>query len=84
MRQVDGQPALLEAELIGAALRYTAFADWFEARPTTRTAQDGEAEAMDAFNRIEDELRAAGRHLLRRFGHREFVLKRALNGIATT
>lgn len=83
MRQVDGQPALLEAELIGAALRYTAVADWFESLPATRASQNGEAEAMDAFNRVEDELRNAGRRLLRRHGHRELVLQQALNGMAT-
>lgn len=83
MRQVDGQPALLEAELIGAALRYTAVADWFEALPVARAAQSGEAEARDAFNRIEDELRNAGRRLLRHQGHRELVLKQALHGAAT-
>ena len=54
MRQDDGQSALLEAELIGAALRYTAVADWFESRPASRAAPNGEAEAMEAFNRIED------------------------------
>lgn len=83
MRQIDGQPALLEAELIGAALRYTAVADWFEALPAGRAAQNGEAKAMDAFNRVEDELRTAGRRLLRHHGHRELVLKQALNGTAT-
>lgn len=83
MRQDDGQSALLEAELIGAALRYTAVADWFESRPASRDALNGEAEAMEAFNRIEDELRVAGRRLLRRLGHRELVLKQALNGMAT-
>lgn len=81
MQQVDGQPALLEAELIGAALRYTAVADWFESRPPSRAAQDGEAAAMEAFNRIEDELRNAGRRLLRRHGNRELILRQALAGI---
>ncbi len=84
MRPDNGQSALLEAELIGAALRYTAVADWFESRPTSRAAQDCEAEAMEAFNRIEDELRTAGRRLLRRLGHRQLVLEQALNGVATT
>lgn len=81
MRQVAGQPALLEAELIGAALRYTAVADWFESLPAARASQNGEANAMDAFDRVEDELRAAGRRLLRRPGHRELVLEQALAAV---
>ena len=83
MRQVDGQPALLEAELIGAALRYTAVADWFESLPAALTSRGGEAAAMDAFNRVEDELRAAGRRLLRHHGHHALVLEQALSGMAT-
>lgn len=84
MRPDNGQSALLEAELIGAALRYTAVADWFESRPTSRAVQEGEAKAADAFNRVEDELRTAGCRLLRRLGHRQLVLEQALNGAATT
>jgi hypothetical protein len=70
-----------DAELIGAALRYVAVADWFESRPFARYRQDGEREAMDAFNRVEDELRKAGRRLLRHLGHRELVLEQALDGM---
>ena len=73
----DGQ---LEAELIGAALRYTAVTDWFEARPITRREKARDREAMDAFNRVEGELRKAGRRLLRRLGRRELVLEQALDG----
>lgn len=68
----------LEAEVIGAALRYVAFADWFESRPASSFRGLGETEAMQAFNRIEAELREAGGRLLRHLGHRQLVLERAL------
>lgn len=68
----------LEAEVIGAALRYVAFADWFECRPASSYRELGESEAMEAFNRIEAELRETGGRLLRRLGHRRLVLERAL------
>ncbi|MGD8453626.1 MAG: hypothetical protein PVJ57_17570 [Phycisphaerae bacterium] len=84
MRRSEGPLTRCEAELIGAALRYTAVADWFESRPITRAARDGEAEAMAAFNRIEAELRQAGRQVLRHLEHRELVLRQALDGVATT
>jgi len=73
---------LLEAEALGAALRYVAVADWFEQLPFSRHDPDRERRAMDVFNRIEAELRQAGGHLLRRLGHRELVLKRALEEVA--
>ena len=70
---------VLESELIGAALRYAALADWFEARPYARNRLDEEERAaVEAFDRIEAELRTAGRRLLRRLGHREVVLQRVL------
>lgn len=69
----------LESELIGAALRYVALADWFEARPMAHHRRDGEREAMDAFNVVEAELRRAGTRLLRRLGHRELVLEQVLS-----
>ncbi len=74
----------LEAELIGAALRYVAVADWFESRPITRAEKARDREAMDAFNRVEAELRRAGARLLRRLGHRVVVLEQALrvNGLS--
>lgn len=68
----------LEPELIGAALRYVALADWFEARPLAHYRRDGEREALDAFNVVEAELRRAGARLLRRLGHRELVLEQVL------
>ncbi|TWT40483.1 hypothetical protein RAS1_41940 [Phycisphaerae bacterium RAS1] len=71
---------LLEAEVIGAALRYVAVADWFEARPVARCRQDGEQEAMNAFNRVEEKLRHAVRPLLRKLGHTQQVLEGALRG----
>lgn len=74
----------LEAELIGAALRYVVVADWFESRPFARHRQDGEREAMDAFNHVEAELRKAGRGLLRRLGHRELVLEQGLEEVRST
>ena len=80
MRPALKSTALLEAELIGAALRYAALADWFEARPISHAAPEREREAMEAFNRIEAELRTAGRTLLRRGGQRQLVLEQALRG----
>lgn len=69
---------LLEAEVLGAALRYVVIADWFEQLPFSHHQPDRERRAMDIFNRIEAELRQAGGRLLRRLGHRELVLERAL------
>jgi hypothetical protein len=69
---------LLQAELIGAALRYTAVADWFEHRPITLEERARDQQGMDAFNRVESELRQAGGRLLWRLGHREVVLKQAI------
>lgn len=79
-KPVQSKPGimLLEAEALGAALRYVAVADWFEQLPFARHDPDRERRAMDIFNRIEAELRQAGGHLLRRLGHRERVLERAL------
>ena len=37
---------------------------------------------MDAFNRVEAELRKAGARLLRRLGHRDVVLQQALGELA--
>ena len=71
----------IEAELIGAALRYAAVADWFENRPISRNDRRGELSAMNVFNRVEAELRQAGRRLLRRHGHRQLVLERTLQEV---
>lgn len=88
MRATNGRPIqakadnkLLEAEVIGAALRYVAVADWFEQLPLSRHEPDRERRAMDLFNRIEAELRRAGGRLLRRLGHRQLVLEGALEEV---
>jgi hypothetical protein len=83
-KQACDSVKIVEAELLGAATRYVAVADWFESRPFDRGKPDRDREAMDAFNHVEEELRAAGRRLLRSLGHREIVLEQALNGMATT
>ncbi len=75
---------LLEAEALGAALRYVVVADWFEQLPSSRHDSERERRAMDAFNRVEAELRQAGGRLLRRLGHRELVLERALKEVGAS
>ena len=69
---------VLEAEVIGAALRYVAVADWFESRPITRREKARDREAMQVFNGVEVELRKAGGRLLRRLGHRQLVLEQVI------
>lgn len=71
-------PRHLEAELLGAALRYVAVADWFESLPSLRKDAERNRRAMDVFNGIEAELRKSGARLLRRLGHRHLVLDAAL------
>ncbi len=73
---------LLEAEVIGAALRYVVVADWFESRPITRREMARDQAAMDAFNRVEAELRRAGRGLLQCMEHRDLILEQALGQLA--
>ena len=73
-------PDATRAALIAAALRYVAIADWFERRPITRDEKRREGEAMDTFNRAEEELRVAGRQLLGRGRQRALVLENALQG----
>jgi hypothetical protein len=68
-------PAVSQAELLGAALRYCAVADWFESHPCTWDRRMSLSEAMDVFNRVEAELRSAGARALRRGGHRELILQ---------
>ncbi len=74
----EPSPRRLETELVAAALRYVAFADWFENRPITQAEKARDPVAMAAFNRVESELRLAGARLLERLGHRELVLERTL------
>lgn len=64
-------------ELLGAALRYCAVADWFESFPCTWHQQMSVCQAMAIFNRAEAELRAAGNRALRQAGHRDLVLQAA-------
>jgi hypothetical protein len=72
MNQVlKDNPAVSQAELLGAALRYCAVADWFESHPCTWDRRMSLSEAMDVFNRVEANLRSAGARALRRGGHRE-------------
>ncbi|MBI1374083.1 MAG: hypothetical protein GC159_15290 [Phycisphaera sp.] len=68
-------PAVSQSELLGAALRYCAVADWFESHPCRWHGEMSLAEAMDVFNRAEAELRATGARLLRRHGHRDLLLQ---------
>ena len=73
----------LEPELISAALRYVAVADWFESRSTSQNDRTLELKAMDVFNRVEAELREAGGRVLRRAGTRQLILQRALEELAS-
>lgn len=76
MNQVlKDNPAVSQAELLGAALRYCTVADWFESHPCTWDRRMSLSEAMDVFNRVEAELRSAGARALRRGGHRELILQ---------
>lgn len=68
----------LELELIVAALRYVAVADWFESRPVSARERQRDNEAMDVFNDVESALRDAGGRLLRRRGCRQPVLQNVL------
>lgn len=70
-------PAVSQAELLGAALRYCAVADWFEAQPCPWTKQMSVDQAMALFNRVEGELRELGVKALRGRGHRALVLQAA-------
>lgn len=67
-------PEVLQAELIGAALRYVVVADWFEERPVARLERRLDQAAMDVFNDVEMGLRKAGKRLLRHMGTREEIL----------
>lgn len=68
--------SLEESELLGAALRYCAVADWFEGPPGPRKHLSRE-EAMALFDRAERDLREVAAQLLRRRGHRQLVLASA-------
>lgn len=73
-RTKEKSPLVSQAELLGAALRYCAVADWFEAHPSPWRKQMTLDEAMAVFNRVEVELRAAAAKDLRQHGHRDLIL----------
>ena len=73
----------LELELISAALRYVAVADWFESRSTSENDRRLEQKAMNVFTSVEAELREAGARVLRRRGSRPIVLERALEELTS-
>jgi len=64
-----------QSELLGAALRYCAVADWFEGHPCTWHKRMSVDQAMEVFNRVEADLRAAGAKALRQHGHRDLILQ---------
>lgn len=64
-----------ESELLGAALRYCAVADWFEGHPCPWRKHITVDQAMAVFNQIETKLREAGAKALRKHGHRQLVLE---------
>ncbi|MBI1373712.1 MAG: hypothetical protein GC159_13380 [Phycisphaera sp.] len=68
-------PAVSQSELLDAALRYCAVADWFESHPCRWHGEMSLGEAMDIFNRAEAELRAMGAKAMRRRGHRDLLLQ---------
>ncbi len=72
---IKDNPAVSQAELLGAALRYCAVADWFESHPCVWHRHMSVSEAMDVFNRVEAELRSVGARAMRRGGHRELILQ---------
>lgn len=65
----------IQTELICAALRYCAVADWFEGHPSTWQKNMSDEQAMAVFNQAEQELRKAGAQALRQHGHRKMVLQ---------
>lgn len=71
---IKDNPAVTQAEIIGAALRYSAVADWFEAHPCTWQRHMSFDDAMDVFNRAEQELRTTCVAALRQRGHRALLL----------
>ena len=66
-----------QSELVGAALRYCAVADWFEAHPCPWHKHMTVDQAMAVFNQVEAELREAGAKALRKHGHRDLILQGA-------
>ena len=66
---------MLQAELLGAALRYCAVADWFEAKPCTWSSCMSVSEAMDIFNRVEAQLRDIGEQMMQQDRSRQLLLE---------
>lgn len=79
-RQPDSRISREERELLGAALRYAAVAEWFEKLAVKRHEPMREQHAMDAFNRVEEDLRLAARRAFHDRHHRQAVLEGALEG----
>ncbi len=76
MTTLDKQQEI-QSELLGAALRYCAVADWFESFPCAWHKQMSVCQAMAVFTLAETELRAAGARALRQSGHRDLILQAA-------
>ena len=74
-QKTNDNPVVSQAELLGAALRYCAVADWFEAHPCTWHRHMSVSEALDVFNHVESELRGLGAKAMRGGGHRDLVLQ---------
>lgn len=69
------KPVTSQAELLGAALRYCAVADWFEAHPSPWSKTMSLDQAMGVFNRVETELRQLGTQAMRQRGRRDLALR---------
>lgn len=76
MSTLDKQQEI-QSELLSAALRYCAVADWFESFPCAWHKRMSVCQAMAIFTRAETELRAAGARALRQAGNRESLLQAA-------
>ena len=72
-----GDAINLQAELLGAALRYCAVADWFEGKPCTWSSFMSVSEAMEVFNRVEAQLRDIGAQMMQHDRSRELLLEAA-------
>lgn len=70
----DNPTVVTQEDIIAAALRYCAVADWFESHPCAWQQHMSLGDAMDVFNRAEAELRHVAAAALRRRGHRDSLL----------
>lgn len=64
-----------QSELLGAALRYCAVADWFEGHPCRWHKRMSVDQAMEVFNKTEADLRAVGTKALCQHGYRDLILQ---------